>query len=329
MGYWTEQQLPFFHSLGRTFPINDRFFCSCPGQTWCNRMYLIGATSLGLVDTEQIILGRIPPPAGNPPAGTIFDTLTTFGISWANYLFDFPVPATLALFPEAAIAAIPNSRSLDQFFTDAAAGTLPAFSFLDENGTSQTMENPQNVVVGEALLFDIVTALGNSPLWNKTLLFVNFDEHGGYYDHVFPPRALAPDNFVPVVPAGELEYEGFTRYGFRVPNVVVSPWGKKDYISHVVHDHTSFLALLEYKWNLPALTMRDANANNLLDLIDLDALKSGVMNFPDINALNLGLPGNTTEALECSFTGGPGVIPPVGSLVNVTSGDAPTRPFPF
>lgn len=181
------------------------------------------------------------------------------------------------------------------------------------------MENPQNVVVGEALFYDIVMALGNSPLWNETLLFVNFDEHGGYYDHVFPPRALAPDAFEPVVPAGELEYEGFTRYGFRVPAVVISPWAKKDHVSHVVHDHTSFLALLEYKWNLPALTMRDANANNLLDLIDLDALNSGVMNFPDINALGLSLPGNTTEALECSVDGtGAGVIPPVGSMVNVT-----------
>lgn len=180
------------------------------------------------------------------------------------------------------------------------------------------MENPQNIIVGEALFYDIVMALGNSPLWNKTLLFVNFDEHGGYYDHVFPPRALAPDGFEPVVPAGELEYEGFTRYGFRVPNVVISPWAKKEHVSHVVHDHTSFLALLEYKWNLPALTMRDANANNLLDLVDLDALERGEMNFPDLKALGLSLPGNTTEAFECDVTGA-GVIPPVGSMVNVTT----------
>jgi phospholipase C len=64
------------------------------------------------------------------------------------------------------------------------------------------METPQNTTIGETLLFDIVEALGKSPQWNSTLLFINFDEHGGYYDHVYPPRALAPDDIAPVVPAG-------------------------------------------------------------------------------------------------------------------------------
>jgi phospholipase C len=89
MGYWVANQLPFFHSLAKIFPISDTFFCSCPGQTWCNRMYLLAATSVGLVDTSQIIPGRTPPPAGNPAAGTIFNTLDTFNISWTNYVDGF------------------------------------------------------------------------------------------------------------------------------------------------------------------------------------------------------------------------------------------------
>jgi hypothetical protein len=217
---------------------------------------------------------------------------------------------------------------LSQFFVDAAAGTLPQFSFLDENGNNQSMENPQNTIIGETLLFDIVEAWGKSPQWNSTLLFINFDEHGGYYDHVYPPRALAPDDIAPVVPAGELEYEGFTRYGFRVPNIVVSPWAKKNHISHILYDHTSFLAFLQYKWNLPSLTRRDSNANNMLDFIDLDALKAGCPNFPDISALRLGGPGNTTERLECTVTGA-GEIPPLGSMVNVTSSASTSTATPI
>lgn len=164
---------------------------------------------------------------------------------------------------------------------------------------------------------DIVQAVGSSPQWNKTLMIITYDEHGGYFDHVPPPRALAPDTFPPNPPAGpgEFQFEGYTRYGFRVPNVVISPWAKKNFVSHMVYDHTSVLAFLEHKWNLPALTIRDANANNMLDFIDLDALKRGEMNFPDMKALNLSPPGNTTAALACSFTT-EDVFPPPDAFQN-------------
>ena len=208
-----------------------------------------------------------------------------------------------------------HHKTFDQFFIDAAAGTLPQFTFMDYNGTTQSQENPQNMVVGEAMMFDIVTALGSSPQWNKTLLIINYDEHGGYFDHVPPPPALAPDKVQPISPVGSnyLQYEGFRRYGFRVPAVVISPWAKKNHVSHLVYDHTSILATIQRKFNLPALTFRDANAVDMLDFIDLDALASGVPNFPDLKALNLSLPGNTTEALECT-PADPGVIPPPGSV---------------
>jgi phospholipase C len=170
------------------------------------------------------------------------------------------------------------------------------------NGTTQSQESPQNMVVGEAVMSDVVQALGASPQWNKTLLIINYDEHGGYYDHVPPPKALAPDSIPPAPPVGASQYDGYTRYGFRVPAVVISPWAKKNHVSHMVYDQTSVLALMEHKWNLPALTYRDANANNMLDFIDLEALKHGRMNFPDMKALKLSAPGNTTEALACSST---------------------------
>jgi len=75
-----------------------------------------------------------------------------------------------------------HNKTFDQFYADAAAGVLPQFTFLDEDGTTQSQEAPQNMVIGEALMSDVVHALGNSPQWDKTLLIINYDEHGGYYD---------------------------------------------------------------------------------------------------------------------------------------------------
>ncbi len=221
-------------------------------------------------------------------------------------------PAALGtprLFPADNVTALAHSVAREQFYVDAAAGKLPQYSFIEVNGTFDSQENPQNVVNGDALISSVVQALGASPQWNKTLLIVNYDEHGGYYDHVPPPVALAPDFVAPIPPAGFLSYDGFKRYSFRVPAVVISPFSKKNHVSHVVHDHSSVLALLQRKWNLPAMTFRDANANNMLDFIDLDALAVGRMNFPSIKALNLSAPGNNTKNLACS-AGTNNLLPP-------------------
>ncbi len=143
------------------------------------------------------------------------------------------------------------------------------------------------------------------------MLVLTYDEHGGYYDHVPPPVALAPDSLPPVVVAGESTYDGFERYGFRVAGLIVSPYSRPRYISHTVFDHTSVLALVERKWNIPAMTYRDANANDLTDLIDPIALAFRRPIFPELPPLAPA--GDTPEALACS-TSGPGTIPPPGSI---------------
>ena len=106
--------------------------------------------------------------------------------------------------------------------------------------------------------------------WHSTALFLTYDEHGGYYDHVPPPSAIAPDSIAPIQSPGQapLLPGGFNRYGFRVPLIVVSPWAKQNYISTVVQDHTSITAFIERKWNLPAMTFRDANAHPMTDYFD-------------------------------------------------------------
>jgi phospholipase C len=315
MGYWTAEDLPFTYSLASTFPIADRFFCSMLGQTDPNRRYLISATSSGMTDdisTSVSVDNLIQDALLATPTPTIFDLLTAFGISWTDYGQSFPFGFSAELDPLLdTVLTLAEMKPVSSFYTDAAAGKLPGFSIVEPDYSTQSQENPQNIVVGEAFLADVVQALGASPAWSKTLLVVNYDEHGGYYDHVAPPVALAPDLIPPVVAPGETSYEGFERLGFRVPAVVVSPYAKKDYVSSVLFDHTSILALVERKWNLPALTLRDANANDLTDLVDLDALADKSPTFPKLPILAAA--GDTPAALACS-TSGPGTIPPADSI---------------
>jgi phospholipase C len=238
--------------------------------------------------------------------------LDRYGIGRENYVASYPAGATPELFPlNDAVPEALHHKALAEFFTDAAAGTLPPFCFLDPNYSTQSQENPQNIAVGEALIAQVVDAIGASPLWPSTLFVLTYDEHGGYYDHVPPPPAIPPDAIPPIVQFGESAYDGFARYGFRVPAVVVSPYAKPDHVSHVVYDHTSVLAMVERKWNLPALTHRDANANDLTDFLDLSALAARKPTFARLPAL--AKPGNTAAALACS-TSGPGTVPPPSSI---------------
>ena len=307
MGYWTAEDLPLTCALAETFPIADRWFCSCLAQTHPQRRYLIAGTSQGMTGdvgnpAADTVLGV---PAKN---GTIFTHMTSSGITWADYNTTGTTGTSMELYPanDGAFSKT-NAPNISQFFSDAKSGKLPQFSLLDPNFGTQSQENPQNITIGEGFLGQVIDALRSSPAWRKTLFILTYDEHGGYYDHVPPPKALAPDGFAPVVNPGEAQYDGFARYGFRVPSIVIGPYAKRDHVSHLVYDHTSVLAFLEHKWNLPAMTKRDANAHNLLDFLDLPALKAKKPTFPELPKL---VPaGNDAQRLACSKTG-PGRIPP-------------------
>lgn len=226
------------------------------------------------------------------------------------------VESTLRLFPNNNYPKNKFRTFPDDFMSDVKEGKLSQFSFLDFN-SSASMEYPKNVVLGDQVMYDVVTALMASPKWNSTLLVINFDEHGGLYDHVHPSPAIAPDDVAPIIPQNDIgfwQYSQYRRTGFRVPMIIVSPYAKQDYISHVVHDHTSVLAFLEHKFNLPALSCRDANANNLFDLIDFEALARKSPNFPNLHSVHLDPPSTDPDFLSCT-TLNPGVIPAKGSVI--------------
>jgi phospholipase C len=295
MGYWTKADLPFYHGMANTFPVCDRYFASCFGQTYPNRRFLFAATSMGTIHT----ISEADPIV--PPNGTIVDALNRNNVTWIDYYSNAP---SLGLFLPVLAANLEKTKKMDQFFTDVQTGDLPQVSFLEPDFDRQSEENPQDISVGESFAAKVVNATMQSPHWPNTVLIWTYDEHGGYYDHVPPPAAVAPDDVKPRLLAGDKPY-AFDRYGFRVPATIISPYAKKDYVSHVVHDHTSVLSLIEHKWNLPAMTRRDAAADNLLDSLDLEG-KPAFLTPPNLPAPRNANPSDPIATPICTA---PGPIP--------------------
>jgi phospholipase C len=161
---------------------------------------------------------------------------------------------------------------MSQYYADAAAGKLPNVSFVDpELVDTPNVENDEhpvsNVQLGQKFVSDVTNALMQSPNWTSSAMFLTYDEDGGFYDHVPPPSAVPPDAIAPMLQPGDVP-GAFDRYGFRVPMAVISPYAKAHHVSHTVYDHTSILSFLEYRFGLPALTARDANADPMLDMFD-------------------------------------------------------------
>jgi phospholipase C len=259
MEFWDQRELPFTYSLVRHFPIGERYFSSVLAQTYPNRRFFFTGTASGLIATDAATL-KVP--AAN---GTIWDRLDAHHIDWGIYYEDVP---TWLIVPGVATAArAPRVRPFAQFEADIAAGKLPAFTFLDPDYTTTSEEDPQDIQVGEEYIASVVHALIRAPSWKHTALFITYDEHGGYYDHVPPPRAIKPDSIAPLRKPGDAP-GAYDRYGFRVPLIVVSPWARRNYVSSTVQDHTSITAFIERKWNLPAMTFRDANADPMTDYFD-------------------------------------------------------------
>jgi phospholipase C len=262
MRFWDKTDIPFTYSLVEHFPIGERHFCSVLGQTFPNRSYLFAATSQGTINDTI---------ASTAPAnGTIWDRLDAHGIDWGVYYepgsSSYP---SFVLVPGSDTAARMATRVHDfnQFLSDVAAGKLRQFTFLDPNYGTTSEENPQDIQLGERYIAQVVNALMRARTWKHTALFLTYDEHGGYYDHVPPPAAIPPDSIAPLLTSSDVP-GAFNRYGFRVPMVVVSPWARAHYVSRTVEDHTSVTAFVERKWNLPAMTFRDANASPMTNYFD-------------------------------------------------------------
>ena len=258
MEYYDRDDLPYYHALYRTFATSDRHFCGVLGPSLPNRGFFLAGTSFGAVTNFQSL---------QQPGRSIFEALDEAGISWSIYGDSLIIE--LIMYRYVGQHAAGHIRRINRFLRDAADGTLPQVSLIDPTGDVDDEHPPADVQVGQAFVARILNALMASPLWPRSAAILTYDEHGGYWDHVPPPPACLPDDIPPALFPGDVP-GAFDRTGFRVPLVVVSPYAKHAHVSHVVTDHTSILRFIETRFDLPALTRRDANADALLDLFDFD-----------------------------------------------------------
>jgi phospholipase C len=260
MGVFPPAALPVLSGLAAGFAVCDYWFGSAPTETLPNRAFVNAGTSQGHMDDKT----------KKYTSPTIFGLLSQNNLSWSIYGYDAP-PLTRMDFPDTTNADDSHFGQFADFQAAAANGTLPAYTFLEPSwaSTGNSQHPNYDVAQGEQLIHDVYYALRNGPAWNQTLLIITYDEHGGCYDHVPPPSgAVPPDNS-----AGEFGFD-FTRFGPRVPTVLVSPLIAAGTVFRVPDgamplDHTSILKTIEVRWNLPALTARDAAAVDVGDVLTL------------------------------------------------------------
>jgi phospholipase C len=218
LGFYNEDDLPFYYALAETFAINDRYFCDVIGPTTPNRFYFVAGTSFGHIVTS----GEELPPNGSvyqPITGTIYDLMNIAGVTWKDYFSDLPAAGDFVN----PTTNPTHFASISQFISDAQAGTLPAVSFVDpalagESNLATDEHPPHDIRSGEAYMSQIINALCYAPgttsgpcngvSWKDSILFITYDEHGGAYDHVTPPLAAQSGALTPE--AGHIGIDGQT-----------------------------------------------------------------------------------------------------------------------
>ena len=251
------RRLPALSTLAQEYCLCDRWHASVPGPTWPNRFFVHSATSDGVVTNDVLHAFDME---------TIYESLAARGLTWNIYYHDFPQSLALRRLWERR----EGFRKYIDFAGDVQRGLLPNYSFIEPRyfellgRHANDFHPPHDVRYADALVADVYKMLRVSGQWEKTLLIVLFDEHGGYYDHVSPPRGVPnPDNQVSTDPPFD-----FTRLGLRVPAIIASPWIEKGRIDSTVYEHSSIPAVISKLFGLNTfLTERDRAANTFEDLL--------------------------------------------------------------
>ena len=268
IGYYTSAQVPVLGALAQIYTTFDNYFCSLMAATWPNRFYQLCAA------TDMDVTDFFPAPGKPRPSNlqlSIFDRVLGAGLTAGYYYWDEPMTG---LFASERYDDI--SYSKDRFFTDAAAGTLPNVTFIEPDygtiaeftGTSNDYHPHGDVLVGEAYVAEVYEAVKASPQWDRTVLVLNFDENGGFYDHVDPPTVI-DDNVNP----NPGPHPNYKQLGFRVPAIAMGPFAPKKIEQAGPYEHCSILRMIEWRWDLEPMTARDANAKNLAEALDFSTAR--------------------------------------------------------
>jgi len=236
-------QLPFYYWPASTFAVADRDFAAMASGTYANRNFLLFGTNAGVVNT-----GIDFPPPTTP---SILQLLMNAGYTWGVYTDGQPFSGDLAW-----SAGDPGVHAMQELYDALDAGTLPNVAFVDGVGDVEDDHPPADLQRGEAWVKAIYDHMATSPQLSRLAMIWTYDEGDAFADHVPPGQGC------PVPDSTKVSR------GPRVPLVVVSPWARRNYVSHVPRDHTAITRLIEALFGLPALTPRDANSDALLDLFD-------------------------------------------------------------
>lgn len=259
MGMYTPELLPVLSGLAKGYAVCDAWFASVPTMTMPNRAFALAGTSQGHMDNHVKIF----------TCSSIFGRLSEQHLDWAIFGYNRD-PLTRHNFPDTQNADERHFGHFRDFQARAHNGTLPAFTFLepswDASGNSQ---HPNyDVAAGEQLIHDVYRAVRDGKHWSSTLLIINYDEHGGTYDHVAPPADAVPPGDGTL---GEYGFD-FTRFGVRVPAVLVSPLIAQGTVFRATQgriDHTSVLKTIHERWQTRPLTQRDQAAASLAEVLTL------------------------------------------------------------
>jgi len=296
MGYYDGGDLNYYYFMASNFATSDRWFNPAITRTHPNREYLIAGTSQGYaypVGTDSQDKNLLTAP-------TIFQELQAAGITWKIYVDPANVCAGPPYDPHCLITlsyvqffqwghTIPdlypnNIAPISQYFTDLQNGTLPQVAQIEpatdagyDEHPSVSDSEPNDVQRGANYVSTLINSLMTSSSWQNSAFILTFDEGGGLFDHVSPQPAVSPDGIKPVdlLPGDVCTQESgpicdFVYTGYRVPLIVVSPYTQKNYVSHTVADLTAILKLIETRFNLPALTKRDAAQMDMTEFFNFD-----------------------------------------------------------
>jgi phospholipase C len=258
LGYYAEPDLPFLPAAARAFTTFDRFFCSLLASTFPNREYMHAAQSYGNKEND------LAPGGQGFPDSTIFAALAAKGISNRYFYTDIPVSSFWGA------AGLARSGEVQEYYERCASGTLPAVSFVDpafngaQQGTSGDEHPHADVRLGQAFMSDVVHSFLESPQFQRGALFIVYDEWGGFFDHVRPPR-------VPDALSSPRVSEDFGQMGMRIPALLISPYARRGHVDHNVYGFESILKFIRYRFGLAPLTTRDAYARNIARSFDFES----------------------------------------------------------
>lgn len=287
MGYYNRDDVPLYYALADEFAVSEAYFSSLLGPTVPNLLFYFFGTSCN--STGNIESG-VNPFLTEACRGrqTIFDLLSNKA-SVQVYSDNRPSPAS---FDAAILAHYFSQRSIADLKTDLMdPDSMAEVVFIEPNyhhldlpfidpGTQNDEHPPANIQDGQVFVHDVLSAIRAVPeVWEGSVIFITWDEHGGYYDHVKPPKACAPDKHA-AMPDPKPDTFDFETYGIRTPFFAISPYAIKGHASTITADHTSILRFIEAWKGLGALTDRDANAWPLLDMFDFETLRTDIPPFP-------------------------------------------------